>query len=161
MGIQHKLAKLTPGSPGMEPGSGGIPTLTAQDVAAALGYVSGRVPAHNLGAHLVLAKYTDDVISITLLERKTPRLAWLTYWDLGLSGSVNRRTINLLSKLALADYCESGRFTQVDAERMAALVKVSDYYWRTRYSKIYAELQRTFSELENPVLRIVFQTLAN
>jgi len=159
MGTQHKLAKMTPKSPGLTQGSGGIPELTAQDVAAALGYASGRVPASRTGIHLVLAKYTDDNQSIHILERTAERAAWVMWYDMGLAGHISRQAIKRISKLAISEYCESGRFTGKDAEAMAKMSKVNNNDWRRNYGKIYQSLQELFRDLEDPILRMVYRFL--
>lgn len=160
MGMEHRLAMMTAGTSGMEAGSGGIPELTGHDVAAALGYSYHNIPVERTGIHLVLAKYTDDDISIKILQKTASRLAWLLWYDLKIPGNTKRKTIKLLAKLALADFCESGTFTKADAEKMAKEIEVDNFNWRNRYSKIHHELMRTFYEMESPVMRALYMALS-
>lgn len=159
MGIQHSLAKMTARSPSLELGTGGIPELTAADVAAAMGYVNGRIPAARVGIHLVMAKYTDDVVSIYTLEKTIAKIAWVSWFEMAIDVSVKRQQIVQLARIALLDFCEPGKMKDATATNLAKSVGVDSRTWGKGLSKVYAEIIGLMRRYEEPVLRIVYQAL--
>lgn len=159
MSLPTKLAKLTAKSMSLQPGSGGLPELTREMVAGALGYASTRIPGDRTGVHLVLAKYTADEVSRGALEKSIPVLAWEMWYELECAGPITVKMISNIARLAIKDFCEPG-FTQAMTDAQLAQAIGTDYRtWRKRYHHIYAYLVGAMYQLEGPVLSALSRAL--
>lgn len=159
MSLPTKLAKLTVNSMSLQPGRGGLPELTREMVAGALGYASSRIPGDRTGVHLVLAKYTDDEISFAELHKTIPVLAWGMWYELECAGPITVKTIGNIARLAIKDFCETGTEQAMTDAQLAQAVGTDYRTWRKRYHHIYAYLIGAMYQLEGPVLSALSQAL--
>ena len=159
--MERRLAKLTTGTPSLEPGVGGLPDLTAQDVAAALGFASSRVPDSFIGVHAVLARYTDSSISVSVLRKHAAKMAWSLWFDLGIETRVSRSQIDKLAEVAVHDYMQPGKFSGISKAEMARMAKVDVRTWDAGLSKVYPHVVNKFSDVESPVISMLYKVLAS
>lgn len=160
MGVEKALAKLTAQTPSMEPGTGGIPELTGHDVAAALGFHYKHIPPDRIGVHLVLAKYTDDNISISTVEPMAARMAWLTWFDKNLPGNPSTKIVRKVAKAALEEFCQPGYTERKTATQLAALIGIDYRTLKKSYGILYEAVYNRFRDFEDPVLRALYFILA-
>lgn len=159
MSMEHTLAKLTPGSPSLTPGIGGLPELTSSDIAAALGF-AGRVPDACIGIHLVMAKYSDDAIAIDRLRRIVARMAWTLWFDLGIEARITRQQIDRLAQLALIDFINPGAMRDATPTHLARQIPVDPRTWAAGMGKLYHEVIGRMRDIEAPVFRMLYKVLA-
>lgn len=154
MSTRAHLSKLQPKAPATEPGTGGMPDITREDVLVALGTVA---PRHRLGIELVLARYSDDRISKRWLRDRLPRLVWRLWYDQGFEGTMQPETARKLGHLAVEDFCVPGKLQGRPVSEIAKLAGMDHRTWTRKFSRIYGVVQAQLSRAEEPVLRAVYR----
>lgn len=154
MSTRAHLSKLQPKAPATEPGTGGMPEITREDVLVALGSAATR---HRLGVQLVLARYTDDLVAKRWLRQRLPRMVWRLWFDQGFDGQMQPETARKLGMLAVEDYCKPGVLQGKPVNVVARLAGMDHRTWTRKFSPVYAVLLAQLSQAEAPVLRSVYQ----
>jgi len=151
--FEEILAVMTAGTPSMEPSSGGIPEITASDVAAAMGYAEGK--EQSKGVHLMLAKYCDDAVSRAMLTRWIPLESYMIWWkitpDIKTSVKINYKT----AQVALEDFLNPIYAKGKGDVFIRSEIGLGYKSWNAGHRYHYAEIQTLLSDLVTPVRRQV------
>ena len=177
MSVQELMTMLNPKNVRFDSGSGGVPTMTWDDVAAAAG-MAGLTRAERC---VFWVKYCDDVNSVdellNCIKSELLSMSALDGWRKGFKIS----TLHGLARLALINEvdnrkckscggtgfvkavickpCESSGVRQMSNRRMAKLCQIDEKAWRNTWSDRYSDLLLTIGDWEHSAARKIGKKL--
>ena len=144
--IENQLARLTAQGNGCEPRMppGGIPELTAEDVAMCAAQIKNP-NAYNA----IMAKYCDCKISMDKIKRHCLDYSWILWLQQGNKSPTSTDTHKHIARVSVEDFIKPEQANRRGDAGRAKLCDMSRSTWINKYSAHYKAVTAYLYNLES------------